>query len=179
MVIKLSKSKKKGNSSGKFFIKKTDLIGDIVFKYPEVTPVFAQAGLHCIGCHVSVSESLQDGCLTHGLNDKEINQLIIDANKRISEFEIASRVSFSSIAINELLKKVKSKNSRYVRIVNSFGGDFDFEPSNSVNEDDVVIKLVNGSNFIELAIPSRIERMLRNVEIDYNSKIKDFSAKRK
>ena len=184
MVGKVNKSKKiSSNNSknvvGKVFVKKTDLIGDIVFKYPEVIPVLGQAGLHCIGCHVSVSESLEDGCLVHGLNKKEIDQLVIDANKRVNEFENASRVSFSPVAVKELLKKVKSANSKYVRIVNSFGGDFDFEPSNSIEKEDVIIKLVNDSNFVELLIPSRIERMLRNVEVDYDSKIKDFSAKRK
>ena len=33
-------------------IKKTDLLGEIIDSYPEIAPVLAQSGLHCIGCHV-------------------------------------------------------------------------------------------------------------------------------
>ena len=81
--------------------------------------------------------------------------------------------------VDKIISQVANNRKWEDRIVNSFGGDFDFEPSNSIEKEDVIIKLVNDSNFVELLIPSRIERMLRNVEVDYDSKIKDFSAKRK
>lgn len=173
------KAKVLKKSSKEIFIKKTDLIGDIVLKYPETISVLAQAGLHCIGCHVSVSESLIDGCLAHGLTNKDVDKLVIDANKKIKEFEDAPKVTFSSAAVNELIKKLKTTGARYVRIVNSFGGEFDFETTNKVADDEVVIKTKYGKEFIEILIFSRIERMLRKIEIDYDSKQKDFVAKRK
>lgn len=179
MVTKSHKSKKVKKTDEAVFIKKTDLIGDIVSNYPETIPVLAQAGLHCIGCHVSVSESLEDGCLSHGLSKADIDKLVTDSNKRIKEFESAPKVVFSDAAVLELIKKLKATGSRYVRIVNSFGGEFDFETTNEATDDEVIIKAKDGKGFIEILIFSRIERMLRGIEIDYDPKLKDFIAKRK
>jgi hybrid cluster-associated redox disulfide protein len=174
--VKVKVSKKPTENT---FINKKDLIGDIVSNYPETIPVLAQAGLHCIGCHVSVSESLEEGCLAHGLNEKGIDKLVLDSNKRIKEFENAPKVIFSDGAVKELIKKLKATGARYVKIVNSFGGEFDFETTNEISDDEVIIKAKDGKGFIEILIFSKIERMLRGIEIDYDSKLKDFVAKRK
>lgn len=178
-MAKKTIAKKVSNEFVKAFISKDDLIGDIVSNYPETIPVLAQAGLHCIGCHVSVSESLLDGCLAHGLEKKDVDKLVIDANKRILDFESAPKVTFTNNAVLELVKKLKSNGSKYVRIVNTFGGEFDFDTSNEKDADEIIVQAKDGKGFIEILIPSRIERMLRGIEIDYDSKLKDFTAKRK
>lgn len=57
-------------------------IGDVVKKYPQTVPVFFQHGLHCIGCHVSPFESVEDGCKAHGIDAvaliKALNSAIKD-----------------------------------------------------------------------------------------------------
>jgi hybrid cluster-associated redox disulfide protein len=52
--------------------------------------IFLKYGLHCIGCHMAADESIEDGARAHGLDDKqitemikEINELIKDKNKKI------------------------------------------------------------------------------------------------
>lgn len=57
-------------------------IGDVVKKYPETIPVFFQYGLHCIGCHVSPYESVEEGCKTHGI---DVDTLIIALNTAVKE----------------------------------------------------------------------------------------------
>lgn len=47
------------------------IIGDIVNEYPSLVPVMAEMGLHCIGCHVSTSETLAQACMVHGLDLQE------------------------------------------------------------------------------------------------------------
>jgi len=62
-------------------ITKGMLIEDVVSKYPEVTPIFFAYGLHCVGCHVSSAETIEEGAKGHGMGDGEINMMINDANK--------------------------------------------------------------------------------------------------
>lgn len=53
-------------------ISKKMLISDIVEKYPFVIQPLMMAGMGCIGCSVSVAESLEDGALAHGLDPDEL-----------------------------------------------------------------------------------------------------------
>ena len=166
-------------------IKKTDLLGKVMDDFPEVAPVLAQAGLHCIGCHVSGYETLEQGCLAHGMAKKDVDELVKLANKRIVEYEVMPKVSFTQKAIDELLKR-KGK-MKFVRLMQIFGGEFDFEASDKKEKDDVLIdvsnsKKVGASNSkksVSILAAKRIERMLRGVKIDYDAKKKDFVAERK
>jgi hybrid cluster-associated redox disulfide protein len=56
-------------------------IEDVVTQYPETMMVFMKHGLHCVGCHVSAFESIEDGAIAHGIN---VDALIADLNKVIS-----------------------------------------------------------------------------------------------
>ncbi len=46
--------------------------GEVIEKYPQVTPIFFKFGLHCIGCMVSAVESIADGAAAHGIDAKEL-----------------------------------------------------------------------------------------------------------
>ena len=61
-------------------IKKEMNIGETVRNYPEIAMVFIEAGMHCIGCHVSSYETIEEGAKMHGLSDKEIDKMIDRAN---------------------------------------------------------------------------------------------------
>jgi hybrid cluster-associated redox disulfide protein len=56
-------------------------IEEVVKQYPETMMVFMKHGLHCVGCHVSAFESVEDGALAHGIN---VDALVDDLNKVIS-----------------------------------------------------------------------------------------------
>ncbi|MFH0868142.1 MAG: DUF1858 domain-containing protein [Candidatus Woesearchaeota archaeon] len=66
-------------------ITKNTLIGEIVEKYPQAVETLMGFGLHCIGCHVAVFESLEDGFKAHGLSSKEIEQAIKKLNEVIEK----------------------------------------------------------------------------------------------
>ncbi len=153
-------------------IKKSDTLGKIIEDTPEVIPVLAQAGLHCIGCHVSAYESVEDGCKTHGMSDKEIDKLVKKANSVVKKFDTMSKVSFSESAIKELVKRKATK--KFVKIVSLYG-NFDFEAIDNKENSDVLIKV---NNVVSVLVDKRTERMLRGVKISYSEKEKDFEAKR-
>jgi len=62
-------------------ITKEMTIEDVVTKYPETMMVFMRHGLHCVGCHVSAFESIEEGSMTHGIN---VDALVLDLNKVVA-----------------------------------------------------------------------------------------------
>lgn len=157
-------------------IKKTDTLGEVMEKYPEVAPLLAQAGLHCIGCHVSAYESIQDGCKSHGLEDKQITEIITAANKLIAQFDKLPKVKFGEAAVEELVKRKSAKKTKFVKIIPVFG-EFDFEATNDKEKTDSVVVATAGKKEVSVVMDAKTERMLRGIAIDYDKKQKDFVAK--
>lgn len=62
-------------------ITKEMTIEEVVTEYPETMLVFMRHGLHCVGCHVSAYESIEEGALAHGIN---VDALVADLNKVVS-----------------------------------------------------------------------------------------------
>ena len=64
-------------------ITKEMIIGDVVEKYQDISvfKVFSDYGLHCIGCHVAASETIEEGAKAHGLSDEKVNALVADLNE--------------------------------------------------------------------------------------------------
>ncbi|HTY44224.1 MAG TPA: DUF1858 domain-containing protein [Patescibacteria group bacterium] len=54
---------------------------EILEKHPESADVLFESGLHCIGCGAAMFETLEQGCLAHGMNKKQIDALINKINK--------------------------------------------------------------------------------------------------
>ncbi len=59
-------------------ITKDNTIEEVVTKYPVTVMVFMKHGLHCVGCHVSAFESIEEGAMAHGIN---VDALVADLNK--------------------------------------------------------------------------------------------------
>lgn len=65
-------------------VTRTMTIDDIFENFPEYAQKLAQVltnrGLHCVGCRAATYETLEVGCLTHGLTEADIDQLVDDLN---------------------------------------------------------------------------------------------------
>ncbi|MBU0758108.1 MAG: DUF1858 domain-containing protein [Nanoarchaeota archaeon] len=66
-------------------IKKDMMLGDVVSKFPEAAPVMFKYGLHCIGCHVSAYETIEQGSLAHGLTDKDVERMVKEMNEAVEK----------------------------------------------------------------------------------------------
>ena len=64
-------------------ITKTTLINGLLEKNPEAAEVLMAYGLHCVNCHFSDLDTLEDGATMHGISDEEIGLMIKDVNKII------------------------------------------------------------------------------------------------
>ncbi len=46
-------------------------ITELAERYPESIPLLLEMGMHCIGCIAAQFETLEQGCLAHGLDPEE------------------------------------------------------------------------------------------------------------
>lgn len=49
-------------------------------KSPEAAGIMMKYGLHCIGCHIAPFETIEQGCLSHGIEEKDIDKMIKEIN---------------------------------------------------------------------------------------------------
>ena len=56
-------------------------LSEVLNKNPKAAEIFFEAGLHCIGCPAVSQETIEQGCKAHGMNKKEINEIIKKLNK--------------------------------------------------------------------------------------------------
>lgn len=76
---KIIKKKSKKEQENKI-TKETTFI-ELLEKKPNSFELLFQAGLHCLGCSMSAYETIEQGCLAHGMSKKEIENLIKKINK--------------------------------------------------------------------------------------------------
>ena len=62
-------------------ITKDMTFGEVLKKYPQTVRTFFEYGMHCFGCHIAVSETIEQGALAHGV---DVGQLMQDLNKLVS-----------------------------------------------------------------------------------------------
>lgn len=56
-------------------------LGEAVSKYPRTMVVLFNYGMHCIGCHISAYETIEQGALAHGMSREDIKKMIEEMNK--------------------------------------------------------------------------------------------------
>jgi hybrid cluster-associated redox disulfide protein len=61
-------------------IEKNMAFSEILFKYPETLHVFLKYGMHCIGCPMAMTETIDQGAKAHGIN---VDNLIKELNSAI------------------------------------------------------------------------------------------------
>jgi len=66
-------------------ITKNMMIGEVVYDHPEAAEVLLSYGVHCVGCHVSFVETLEQGLKAHArLSDEEVEKAITEINEAIT-----------------------------------------------------------------------------------------------
>ena len=53
-------------------INKEMTIGELLERYPEKAEILLNAGMHCLGCPASQSETIEEACAVHGIDVDEI-----------------------------------------------------------------------------------------------------------
>ena len=63
-------------------ITKDMTFGELIQSHPNAVGILGAYGLHCIGCHVAVFETIEQGARAHGLDDEKIDQMLKDLNSK-------------------------------------------------------------------------------------------------
>jgi len=166
-------------------ITKDMTIGDVVEKHPKVAEVMQEYGLHCFGCHVNIYETIEQGCLGHGMTDETINSMVSDINKVIGgsadlkeekppELHVVEEpkefsVNLTDNAAKKVLEIMKNngKEGHGLRFgvvpggCSGFTYNLDFEPE--PKENDTIIE----KNGVRIFVDKKSTQFVNAVEIDY------------
>ncbi len=100
-----AKSKSKISTPSRKITKETkfDKIMEI---NPDAGMILFEHGLHCVGCGMASMETLEQGCLAHGMEKKEIKELIDRLNsKTIKEIKMIEKPKIPERPNLELRKR--------------------------------------------------------------------------
>ena len=61
-------------------ITKQTPIKALIEAHPGTQEILMGYGLHCVGCHFSEFDTIEDGAMMHGLSDEDIEFMIKDVN---------------------------------------------------------------------------------------------------
>ncbi len=66
-------------------VSKETNIAELTSVYPRTAEVFAEYGLHCVGCMAAAFDTIAQGAILHGLSEGSIKNLVEDLNLVVSE----------------------------------------------------------------------------------------------
>lgn len=61
-------------------VTKTMTFGELLEIKPDAGAILAEYGLHCIGCHIAVFETVEQGAKAHGLTDEQLAEMVTKLN---------------------------------------------------------------------------------------------------
>ncbi len=64
----------------KSVITRHHMIGEVLREYPDAIEIFMDYGIHCVGCHISEYETLEQGILGHGFLEEELEDILKELN---------------------------------------------------------------------------------------------------
>jgi iron-sulfur cluster assembly accessory protein len=146
-----------------------EILGMFPYKAQRLSQEITNAGLHCVGCHAAVWETLEAGMYTHGKTDAQIDELVNRLNALLEE-----EVDITSIRITprgaakflEILAE-DGKQGWGMRFAEEMAGCNGFEYvldfSEKADHDDKTFS----SNGIEIHVKTVMVPRLLGSEIDY------------
>ncbi|MAG08307.1 hypothetical protein CMO89_02445 [Candidatus Woesearchaeota archaeon] len=66
-------------------VTKNMTLGELVKKHPESAEIMFNYGLHCIGCHMAVTETIEQGAKAHGMSDEDVDRMVGEINETIDK----------------------------------------------------------------------------------------------
>ena len=155
----------------KQLITKEMTIGDVVAKYPAVIEPLQEAGVHCVGCHVSYSESLEEGFKGHGMTDEQVDEVISKLNKAVAEYKVEDGKEFiiTSKAAEKLIEVLKEnkKEGSGLRVEIVPGGCSGFEYGLELDDSITDLDLTIEEKGVKIIISKENMPFLKGARLDY------------
>ncbi len=146
-------------------------IGDVIRKYPAAIEPLQDAGVHCVGCHVSFHETLEQGFKGHGMADEEVDVIIENINKAISETseEGEKEIIITKRAAEKLQQILKENNKEDsgLRVAVVAGGCSGFQYGLELDEQSSEKDKVFNEKGVKIIVPKESMEFLRGSKIDF------------
>jgi iron-sulfur cluster assembly accessory protein len=155
----------------KQLISKDMTIGDVVAKYPAVIEPLQAAGVHCVGCHVSYSETLEQGFKGHGMADEEVDAVIVKLNHAVAEYKLEEGKEFIiTTKAAEQLKQVLKENNKQgsgLRVEIVPGGCSGFQYGLELDDKTTDLDNVIEEKGVKIIISRENMQFLKGAKLDY------------
>ena len=152
-------------------ITKDMTIGDVVAKYPAVIEPLQEAGVHCVGCHVSYSENLEDGFKSHGMTDEQVDEVIAKLNKAVAEYKVEEGKDFiiTSKAAEKLIEVLKENNKEGsgLRVEVVPGGCSGFQYGLELDDKTTDLDITIEEKGVKIIISKENLQFLKGARLDY------------
>jgi len=63
-------------------INKSTKLSEILRTNRKAAEILFEEGLSCLGCPMAMEETLEQGCLAHGMDEKQIKEILSKINKK-------------------------------------------------------------------------------------------------
>ena len=152
-------------------ITKDMTIGDVVAKYPASIEPLQAAGVHCVGCHVSYHETLEQGFKGHGMSDEEVDAVIANINKAIEDSKFDEGKDF--IITNKAAEKLKevlrenNKESSGLRVELVPGGCSGFQYGLELDDSTTDMDKVFEEKGVKIKVTKENMNFLKGAKLDY------------
>lgn len=165
-------------------VTKDMIISDVLQKYPDAAVVMLENGLHCVGCHANVFDTIEAGSKIHGLADDQIDAMVKDINAYLSDAkeeqkDLPEKIFLSENAtakIKEMLSSEKRENAG-LKVAVSPGGCSGFVYQLSFEESPLVDDVVLEENGVKIFIDKDSLQMMRGANIDYVESLNESGFK--
>ena len=152
-------------------ITKDMTIGDVVAKYPACIEALQAAGVHCVGCHVSYLETLEQGFKGHGMSDEEVEIVISKLNDAIEESKLEDGKEFiittkAAEKLREVLRE-NNKESSGLRVEIVPGGCSGFQYGLELDDNTTDLDLIFEEKGVKIIVSKENMQFLKGIKLDY------------
>ena len=148
-------------------ITKDMTISEVIEKYPSTIETLLMTGVHCIGCHVSYFETLEQGMKGHGMTDEEVDGVIKEMNKIVEEEKLGNNEDFkiTEKAASKIKEVIKDKTGLRIEVVpgGCSGYMYNIVTENKVNNDDKIVE----EKGVKVILDKESFDLLKGSKLDY------------
>ncbi len=148
-------------------ITKDMTISEVIEKYPSTIETLLMTGVHCIGCHVSYFETLEQGMKGHGMTDEEIDDVIKEMNNVVKEEKLSNNEDFkiTEKAASKIKEVIKDKDGLRIEVIpgGCSGYMYNITTEDKINNDDHVID----ENNVKIILDRESLDLLKGSKLDY------------
>ncbi|KIC71556.1 putative iron-sulfur cluster insertion protein ErpA [Candidatus Protochlamydia amoebophila] len=146
-----------------------DILGMFPYKAQKLSQEITNAGLHCVGCHAAVWETLEAGMMTHGKTDAQIDELVRRLNALLQEPVDQSSICITPRGASKFLEILADENKQGwgMRFAEEMAGCNGFEYVLDFSEKADAEDEIFSSNGIEIHVKKAMVPRLLGSEIDF------------